>query len=143
MNTNIQGDFQIFISVPLMFLSLIKIFVYKSSHLKAFSKTSVPKNFAKFFWKHLYWSVFQKETSTQMFSCEFLEHLPRRTPAVSVYSKITIHNCWFPDLIYWQWKKTAAKKPVEAIYSLESHSFKWKPFRVVEGHSKRFSLIAS
>ena len=52
--------------------------IYRSNHWRCSVKKGIPKNFAKFVGKCLYWSLFfcnfiKKETPTQVFSYEFSE----------------------------------------------------------------------
>ena len=76
-----------------LFQEIFFIIIFRSSHTQMVFKTSVTRNFAIFTGKHLCWSLFlkfnlvPKETSTQLFSCEyckvFMNRFFYRTPLVA------------------------------------------------------------
>ena len=87
--------------------SVAKYFeISRSSHLQMFLKIGDLKNFAIFTGKHLCWSLnacnlIKKETSTQVFSCEYCEifrysFFYKRTSAVAAFGsqRIWLLNTW-------------------------------------------------
>ena len=75
----------------------------KSSCSQVFFKTGILKNFTDFSEKHLIWSLFLKETLTQVFSCENCKNF-RRVAASRKIKKKICSKIIISKAKYFRWK---------------------------------------